>query len=134
MAPVLLFRADVDPACYDDPPAAARPALQIADAALTVEQVTEALAPHHPGAAEAAAAWARAGLVVAHTATALVVYTPAPDYIPTGQVPRDYWDGNRLTKPYEVIVDADRGWMNHRLQALPLDPQAEARSANLGPH
>jgi hypothetical protein len=34
------------------------------EAALSAGQVTELLAPHHPGAAEAAAAWAVAGLHV----------------------------------------------------------------------
>jgi hypothetical protein len=97
------------------------------DATLTVEQVTEALALFHGNAAEAAAAWARAGLVAAHTAHALVVYTSAPAYTPIGQVPRDYWDGNRLSKPYEVIVNKDQGWLNKRLDTLPLDPRAAAR-------
>ncbi|SCL21267.1 hypothetical protein [Micromonospora aurantiaca (nom. illeg.)] len=99
-----------------------------AAAALTVEQITDLLAPHHPGAAEAAAAWIAAGLHVSHAHGALSIRTPGPEYREVGQVPRDYWNGNQFTKPYEVVVDPERSWFNRKLDALPMDPVAEVRA------
>lgn len=97
-----------------------------AAAALTAEQITDLLAPHHPGAAEAATAWIAAGLHVSHTHGGLSIRTPAPEYREIGHVPRDYWNDNRFTKPYEAVVDPKRSWLNRKLDALPLDPVAAA--------
>jgi hypothetical protein len=97
-----------------------------AAAALTAEQVTELLAPHHPGAAEAARAWAAAGLHVSCCHGGLAIRTPTPEYRTIGYIPRDYWDGNRFTKPYEAVPVADQSWRNRKLDHLPLDPVTAA--------
>jgi hypothetical protein len=47
-------------------------------AALTASQVTELLAPYHPGAAEAARAWLAAGLHVSYCHGGLAIRTPRP--------------------------------------------------------
>ncbi len=41
---------------------------------------------------------------------------------PVGQVPRDYWDGNRFTKPYETVVSEEHRHLNRKLDHLPADP------------
>jgi hypothetical protein len=97
------------------------------EAALPVEQVTALLTLHHAGAAEAAVAWAAAGLHVAHEVGGLTIRTPGPEYRRVGQVGRDYWAGNAHSRPYEAITrdgeySSDR--RTRRLDALPLDPVA----------
>jgi hypothetical protein len=95
-------------------------------AALTAEQVTGLLAPHHPGAAEAVRAWAAAGLHVSYCHGGLAIRTPAPERRKVGHIPRDYWNGNKFTKPYEAVSGEDKSWRNRALDRLPLDPVAAA--------
>jgi hypothetical protein len=78
-------------------------------------------APHHPGAAEATA-WLAAGPHVCHTHGGLDIRTPPPERRKVGHLPPDYWDGNRFTKPYEVVVDSERDWLNRELDSTPLEP------------
>jgi hypothetical protein len=79
-------------------------------AALNSEEIIDLLAPHHPGAAAAVQAWLAAGLHIAHSRTGLTISTPAPQHRVVGCVPRDYWDDNRFTKPYEAVIDPDQRW------------------------
>ncbi|WP_157904264.1 hypothetical protein, partial [Parafrankia soli] len=99
-----------------------------ADAALSAEQITALLAPHHPGAAAAAAAWIAAGLHVSHDLAGLAIRTrPAGPRI--GIIDRDYWNGDVHSKPYEaVLVDGEQSWQcrTRALPTLPLDPIAAA--------
>lgn len=92
-----------------------------AEAALPADEVTRILAPHHPGAAEAAAAWEAAGLLVCRWARGLAIYTPGPEYRIVGRCPDDYWNGGTVSRPYEAIVGGDP--LHYRkLDRLPLDP------------
>lgn len=99
-----------------------------AEAALSAEQVTALLTPHHPNAAEAAAAWEAAGLLVTEDVDGLIIRTPAPERRRLGRIRRDYWQKNRHVKPYEVITDPnDSMWASGtKLDTLPLDPRAAA--------
>ena len=99
-------------------------------AALTASQVTELLAPHHPGAAEAVQAWLAAGLHVSRCHGGLAIRTPAPEYRKVGEVPRDYWKGNTYSKPYEAVPDEQHFYTNRKLDHLPLDPVAAAAPAS----
>lgn len=107
-----------------------------ADAELTAEQAIEALAgvpgkgEQHtaalagvPGLAETVTGWARAGLVLAHTRAALVIYTPAPERRPVGAI----YQRLNGTWIYEAVIDPDRTWRNRRLLELPADPVAAAQ-------
>ena len=102
-------------------------------AALTAGQITDLLAPHHPGAAEAAAASINAGLLVAREPGGLAIRTPAPERRKVGYLRRDYWDGNRFTKPYEAVIDENREWLNRTLDVLPPNPVAAAQNASRAP-
>lgn len=94
-----------------------------AEAALPADEVTRILAPHHPGAAEAAAAWEAAGLLVCRWARGLAIYTPGPEYRMVGRCPSDYWNRGTVSLPYEAIVGGDP--LHYRkLDRLPLDPVA----------
>lgn len=96
-------------------------------AALTAEQVTALLAPYHPGAAQAAAAWAAAGLHIAHAPDGLVIRTPGPQYRRVGRIGRDYWYGNVHSDRYEVnLRDNELYSPTRELEELPLDPVAVA--------
>jgi hypothetical protein len=97
-------------------------------AALTAEEVIDLLAPHHPGAGAAVQAWLAAGLHIAHSRTGLTISTLAPEHRVVGRVPRDYWDGNRFTKPYEAVIDPDHMWRDRPLYTLPHDPETAARA------
>jgi hypothetical protein len=100
-----------------------------AEAALTAEQVTALLAPYHPGAAEAAAAWAAARLHVAHEAGGLAIRTPGPEYRRLGRIGRDYWAGNVHSKPYSVVTGgSEYSTREETLDSLPLDPVATAEA------
>lgn len=96
------------------------------EAALSASQVAALLAPHHPGAAEAAAAWESAGLHVSWWARGLAIRTPAPEYRMVGRVPGDYWKGGALSRPYEAIAGEDLYQRERKLDRLPLDPVAAA--------
>jgi hypothetical protein len=114
-------------------------------AALTAEQVTALLAPHHPGAAEAARAWAAAGLHVAREYYELVIRTPDPQYRRVGCIGVDLrrlsrdendFDRYRFSEPYKAIIqDSDYKYSRRtlRLDALPIDPVAAADD-NAGQH
>lgn len=106
-----------------------------ADAELTAEQAIEALAgtpgrgEQHtaaladiPGVAETVTGWARAGLVLAHTPSALVVYTPAPERRPVGAI----YQRHNGTWIYEAVINPDQTWRNQILKELPADPVAAA--------
>ena len=102
-----------------------------AQAALPANEVLDAIAPYHPGAAEAVTAWYAAGLLVARTRWGLNIYGPGPQHRLVGELERDYWDGNagrtnQYTKPYVVVVDPERTFLNRKLDHLPLDPVAAA--------
>lgn len=101
-----------------------------AQAALSADQITALLAPHHPGAAAAAAAWIAAGLHVSHDLGGLAIRTrPAGPRI--GIIGRDYWHGDVHSRPYEaVLVDGEQSWQRRTqtLPTLPLDPIAAADS------
>ena len=99
-----------------------------AEAALDAVAVTALLDQHHPGAAEAAAAWAAAGLLVTEDVDGLIIRTPAPERRKVGRIRRDYWHGNTHRKPYEAITNAEASmWASFpKLAALPLDPVAAA--------
>ena len=99
------------------------------EAALTAAQVTGLLAPHHPDAAAAAAAWESAGLHVSWCEIGdLAVRTPGPEYRLVGIVPGDYWKGGAFTKPYETVPAEGPGTLHLRrkLDRLPLEPVAAA--------
>lgn len=101
-----------------------------AEAEMSVEQVTAMLAPHHAGAAEAAAAWASASLYVSIEHGDLVIRSPGLGRR-IGQIGRDYWAGNTYSKPYEVIIKDAEDFYNRqtrRLDSLPLDPLAASRA------
>lgn len=124
-------------------------------AALSTEQVTALLAPYHPGAAEAARAWAAAGLHVAHEAMELVIRTPGPQYRPVGYIGwrlpcdengrppwREGYAGPSwpypliFDEPYQAILQDSEYRSSRRtlrLDDLPIDPVAAA-DANAGPH
>jgi hypothetical protein len=91
-------------------------------AALGAQAVAEMLAPYHPGAAEAAEAWAAAGLHLSHGHGGLEIRVPGKPWRIVGKVGRDYWKGNIHSKPYEVVLGE---YSTVRLDALPLDPVAE---------
>jgi hypothetical protein len=95
-------------------------------AALTASQVTELLVPHHPGAAEAVQAWLAAGLHVSYCHGGLAIRTPAPGRRKVGELRRDYWQGNKFTRPYEAVPDEQHLYTNRKLDHLPLDPVAAA--------
>ena len=101
-------------------------------AALTAEEVTGLLALHHPGAAEAVEAWLAAGLHVARCHGGLAIRTPAPERRLVGEVRRDYWNGNKFTLPYEVILDEQSVASRRKAGHLPLDPVAAADAARAG--
>jgi hypothetical protein len=116
-------------------------------AALTAEQVTALLATHHPGAAEAARAWAAAGLHVAREFAELVIRTPGPQYRRIGCIGIDLRrqrfnfedfndDHDRFSEPYQAIIqDSEYKYSRRtlRLDALPIDPVAAADD-NAGQH
>jgi len=90
-------------------------------ATLTTERVTELLAPYHPGAERAAAAWTASGLHVVQARDGLEIRTPGPEYRRVGRVGRDYWFGNVHSDPYQVTLPNDEV---RELAGLPLDPVA----------
>jgi hypothetical protein len=99
------------------------------EAALPADRVTELLSPHHPGAAEAAATWAGAGLHVSWYGRGdLAVRTPGPEYRLVGIIPSDYWKGGAFTRPYETVPvdEPGKSHLRRKLDALPLDPVASA--------
>jgi hypothetical protein len=101
-------------------------------AALSVATVTRLLAPHHAGAAQAAQAWADAGLHVSRGPVALEIRTPAPKRRLIGQVKRDYWNQDRHTGRYEVVVhegEYSYDTKTVKLEQLPLDPMAALAQA-----
>jgi len=90
-------------------------------ATLTTERVTELLAPYHPGAERAAAAWTASGLHVVQARDGLEIRTPGPEYRRVGRVGRDYWFGNVHSDPYQVTLPNGEV---RELAGLPLDPVA----------
>lgn len=106
------------------------------EAALDLPGILALIGEHHRGAEKAAAAWLAAGLHVAEEHGGLTIRVPAEQYRRVGRLPRDYWDKDRHTKPYEAITrDADYiGWSNTvRLTELPMDPVAAAEEAKTNP-
>jgi len=90
-------------------------------AALTAERIVELLAPYHPLAERAAAAWTASRLHIAQERDGLVIRTAGPEHRRVGRIGRDYWFGNVHSDPYQVTLpDNDL----RELADLPLDPLA----------
>jgi hypothetical protein len=96
------------------------------DAAVDPAVLIELLAPYHPGAAEAVTAWAAAGLHLSLGTRGVEIRTPGPRYRLIGRVDRDYWNKNRLSKPYLALLHGERSRPYHgtelKQETLPLDP------------
>ena len=90
-------------------------------AALTAERIVELLAPCHPRAEQAAAAWTASRLHIAQERDGLVIRTPGPEYRRVGRIGRDYWFGNVHSDPYQVTLPGNEV---RELAGLPLDPLA----------
>jgi hypothetical protein len=105
---------------HEDPPT-------WAESAIGEQRIAELLAPYHPGAAAASAAWIAAGLHVSDRHWALEIRTPGPEYRLLGKVSRDYWNKMRHSKRYEGVYVDSRGYEHEQpFDRLPLDPAATA--------
>jgi hypothetical protein len=73
-------------------------------------------------------AWAAAGLHLSLGTRGVEIRTPGPRYRLIGRIDRDYWNKNRLSKPYLALLHGEHSRSYHgtelKQETLPLDPVA----------